>query len=68
MSDYRMPTMNGVEMLSRMMESQPNAPRVIISGYADRSAIIAAVNDVHLIRFIENRGTTRNCARPSSTS
>jgi two-component system, probable response regulator PhcQ len=53
MSDYRMPTMNGVEVLSRMMESQPDAPRVIISGYADRSAIIAAVNDVHLMRFIE---------------
>jgi two-component system probable response regulator PhcQ len=52
-SDYRMPTMNGVEVLSRMMETQPNAPRVIISGYADRSAIIAAVNDAHLSRFIE---------------
>ena len=52
-SDYRMPTMNGVEVLSRMMESQPSAPRVIISGYADRSAIIAAINDAHPTRFIE---------------
>lgn len=52
-SDYRMPSMNGVEFLSRVMESQPNAPRMIISGYADREAIIAAVNEVHLTRFVE---------------
>ena len=52
-SDYRMPSMNGVEFLSRVMEMQPSAPRVIISGYADREAIIAAVNTVRLTRFIE---------------
>jgi two-component system probable response regulator PhcQ len=52
-SDYRMPSMNGVELLSRLMEIQPAAPRMIISGCADRDAIIAAVNEVHLTRFIE---------------
>jgi DNA-binding NtrC family response regulator len=52
-SDYRMPSMNGVEFLSRIMQIQPTAPRVIISGFADRNAIIAAVNEVHLARFIE---------------
>jgi two-component system, probable response regulator PhcQ len=52
-SDYRMPSMNGVEFLARIMELQPSVPRVIISGYADREAIIAAVNTVHLARFIE---------------
>jgi two-component system probable response regulator PhcQ len=52
-SDYRMPSMNGVEFLSRLMETQPAAPRMIVSGFADRDAIIAAVNEVHLTRFIE---------------
>jgi two-component system probable response regulator PhcQ len=52
-SDFRMPTMNGVEFLSRIMEIQPSAPRVIISGYADRDAIIAAINEAHLTRFIQ---------------
>jgi two-component system probable response regulator PhcQ len=52
-SDYRMPSMNGVAFLSRLMEIQPAAPRMIISGFADRSAIIAAVNEVHLTRFLE---------------
>jgi two-component system probable response regulator PhcQ len=52
-SDYRMPSMSGVEFLSRIMQIQPTAPRMIISGFADRDAIIAAVNEVHLTRFIE---------------
>jgi len=52
-SDYRMPSMNGVEFLSRLMEMQHAMPRMIISGYADREAIIAAVNEVHLTRFLE---------------
>lgn len=52
-SDYRMPSMNGVDVLSRLMEIQPAASRVIISGYADRDAIIAAINEAHLTRFIE---------------
>jgi DNA-binding NtrC family response regulator len=52
-SDYRMPSMNGVEFLARVMEFQPSVPRMIISGYADREVIIAAVNEVHLTRFIE---------------
>jgi two-component system probable response regulator PhcQ len=52
-SDYRMPSMNGVEFLLRMMKIQPDAPRMIISAYADRDVIISAVNKVHLIRFIE---------------
>lgn len=52
-SDYRMPSMNGVEFLVRLMDTQPNVPRVIISGYADRDAIIAAVNEAQLTRFIQ---------------
>jgi two-component system, probable response regulator PhcQ len=52
-SDYRMPSMNGVEVLSRLMEVQPSVPRVIISAFADRDAIIAAINEAHLSQFIE---------------
>ncbi len=52
-SDYRMPSMNGVEFLIRLMDTQPNVPRVIISGYADRDAIIAAINEAQLTRFIQ---------------
>lgn len=52
-SDYRMPSMSGVEFLARIMELQPSVPRVIVSGNADRQAIIAAVNEVNLMGFVE---------------
>lgn len=52
-TDYRMPRMNGVEFLTRVIPLQPQAPRVIISGFADRDAIIAAINAAQLTRFIE---------------
>jgi len=52
-SDYRMPSMNGVEFLTGVMKLQPSVPRMIISGYADRDVIIAAVNEVRLTRFVE---------------
>jgi response regulator RpfG family c-di-GMP phosphodiesterase len=52
-SDYRMPSMNGVEFLADVMKLQPSVPRMIISGYADRDVIITAVNEVHLARFVE---------------
>lgn len=53
LTDFRMPRMDGVEFLTRVMPIQPDAPRVIISGFADRDAIIAAINDAQLTRFIE---------------
>jgi DNA-binding NtrC family response regulator len=53
LSDYRMPSMNGVEFLTRFMKLQPDVPRVIVSAYADRDAIIAAINETNLSRFIQ---------------
>ena len=53
LSDYRMPSMNGVEFLTRFMKLQPEVPRVIVSAFADRDAIIAAVNETNLSRFIQ---------------
>jgi len=50
-SDYRMPSMHGVEFLSRVMKNLPDTPRMIISGNADRDVIISAVNEVQLTRY-----------------
>lgn len=51
-SDYRMPEMNGVEFLSRAIELQPNVARMILSGYADRDAILASINETQVSRFL----------------
>ena len=52
LSDYRMPEMDGVTLLSRCLALQPEAPRLIISGYADLNALIAAINQAQIYRFV----------------
>lgn len=43
--DYRMPGMNGAELLARSVRTHPDAKRVVITGYADADNVIAAIND-----------------------
>jgi len=51
-ADYRMPTMNGVQLLKSFREIQPEVPRLILSGYADLNGLIDAINDAAISRFI----------------
>ena len=51
-SDYRMPEMNGVEFLSRIKKLYPNTVRMILSGYADVQAVVEAINDGQVYKFI----------------
>jgi response regulator RpfG family c-di-GMP phosphodiesterase len=51
-SDFRMPVMDGVEFLRRLVQLQPSIARLILSGYADLEALIGAINHVQIFRFI----------------
>ena len=51
-SDYRMPQMNGVELLRTVRENWPETVRAVLSGYADTEAIVSAINDGQIYRFI----------------
>jgi YesN/AraC family two-component response regulator len=51
-SDFRMPLMDGVEFLKATKAVQPDAARLILSGYADLNALLRAVNEVGIERFI----------------
>lgn len=51
-SDYRMPSMNGVEFLSEVCRRWPKTERIILSGYADSAAIVAAINEGQIYKFI----------------
>lgn len=52
LSDFRMPGMDGVAFLKEFRELQPNAARLILSGYADLNGLIAAINEAGILRFI----------------
>ncbi|MDI1300911.1 MAG: response regulator [bacterium] len=51
-SDYRMPRMDGVSFLKIARERQPEAIRIILSGYTDVGGLLAAINEAEIYRFI----------------
>ncbi len=57
-SDYRMPGMNGVEFLSKMLAIQPDSIRMILTGYADLGSAQNAINEAEVYRFINKPWNT----------
>ncbi len=51
-SDQRMPEMVGIELLSEVRKRSPATMRILLTGYADLTAIIGSVNDGEVFRFI----------------
>ena len=52
LSDQRMPGMSGDVFLSHARKLQPDAIRMLFTGYADIQAVINAVNEGHIFRYI----------------
>lgn len=52
LTDYRMPGLDGIEFLIRFKKLQPDAARLVLTGYADLQAIQAAINKAEVYRFI----------------
>jgi two-component system probable response regulator PhcQ len=52
LTDYRMPGMDGVELLRQLRNIQPDTARLILSGYADLNVLVRAINEVEIYRFI----------------
>jgi len=53
LSDYLMPRMNGIQLLTRVKEAQPEASRVLLTGHADKQSAIQAINQVALFQYLE---------------
>ncbi|MEM7002107.1 MAG: EAL domain-containing protein [Pseudomonadota bacterium] len=51
-SDFRMPEMNGAEFLEQVRQQYPNTVRMMLSGQADTDAVIAAVNEGNIYKFL----------------
>ncbi|NAZ86681.1 FAD-dependent oxidoreductase [Kineococcus indalonis] len=52
LADYRMPQMDGVQLLEQAVDLFPAARRVLLTAYADTSAAIRAINDVDLDHYL----------------
>jgi DNA-binding NtrC family response regulator len=52
-SDFLMPDMNGIELLRSFSKIHPQAPRILLTGYADKDSAIRAINDIGLFQYIE---------------
>jgi CheY-like chemotaxis protein len=56
--DMRMPRMNGAAVLARARESAPSVTRILLTGQADVTSAISAINDGQIFRFL-----TKPCDR-----
>lgn len=51
-SDQRMPGMTGSEFFKRVKTEYPDAIRLLLTGYSDIRAVIEAINDGNIYRYI----------------
>jgi serine/threonine-protein kinase len=51
-SDQRMPTMLGVDLLRQAHEISPRSIRILLTGYSDLAAIVGSINEGEIYRFI----------------
>ncbi|BBL60140.1 response regulator [Methylomonas koyamae] len=51
-SDYRMPGINGIDFLILFKRLQPDAIRVVLTGFADLEGAQHAINEAEVFRFI----------------
>ncbi|OIQ79898.1 cyclic di-GMP phosphodiesterase response regulator RpfG [mine drainage metagenome] len=51
-SDMRMPEMDGAQFLQRVRLESPDSIRILLTGYADISSTIAAINQGQIYRYI----------------
>ncbi len=51
-SDYKMPAMNGAQVLSKVRHISPGTVRMMLTGQADIEAVIDIVNEGNIFRFL----------------
>lgn len=52
LTDQRMPGMTGVELLAKSMKENPEAIRILLTGYTDIESVIEAVNSGQIYRYV----------------
>lgn len=52
LSDQRMPKMTGIEFFESIKETHPDPIRILITGYTDVNAVIAAINQGQVYKYL----------------
>ena len=52
-SDFDLPGMDGIQLLSAVRDHDPSVPRIMLTGYADKESAVKAINKVGLFQYIE---------------
>lgn len=52
LSDYKMPEMNGAQLLAKIKERDPNTIRMMLTGQADMNAVVNVINEGNIFRFL----------------
>jgi DNA-binding response OmpR family regulator len=58
LADVRMPAMNGVDLLTRARHIRPETIRLVFTGYSDVGAVIAAINEGQIFRYVNKSCTS----------
>ena len=59
--------LSGVDFLAKAIEIRPEAVRMMLTGYADEKAMMGAINDGHIYRFIPRNSRMRKNLRMGRT-
>jgi len=51
-SDFKMPKMDGAELLKQVKDLYPDIIRIMLTGYADTDAVMGAINEGAVYKFI----------------
>ncbi|MFZ6674675.1 response regulator [Undibacterium sp. Xuan67W] len=62
LSDYHMPSMNGIEFLTLAKAMQPDAVRMMLSASAEFKTILGAINEAEAFRYISKPWTQEELA------
>ncbi len=52
-TDQRMPEMTGIEFLESIIKDFPAPPRILLTGYADITAVIDAINKGSVYKYVQ---------------
>lgn len=59
-ADYRMPVMDGIELLAKIRVLSPKTVRIMLTGNADQGLAVEAINNGRIFRFLNKPCSTEN--------